>query len=83
MNRDPATADLGSIILDLNRILLYIGGGCSSAGRAGHLLIERLVVRYSSAPVYMPNILGQDVPQIPTFYFYYISSISTLTLTTV
>lgn len=33
---------------------------CSSEGRVGHLLIGWLVFRSLAAPVWMPNILGQD-----------------------
>lgn len=36
------------------------GGGCSSRGRAGHLLIRSLMVQSLATPVCKPNAVGQD-----------------------
>lgn len=36
------------------------GAGCSSRGRAGHLLIRSLMVQSLGTAVCMPNTVGQD-----------------------
>lgn len=36
------------------------GAGCSSRGRAGHLLIRSLMVQSLGTAVCMPSIVGQD-----------------------